>query len=194
MRAKLIIAIAGGFFTLLALAIFYLFGSATVSIPLPEGVESALVTIEGRKINKIEAKLPVELRLRSGLYLITANSQGFEPHVSRVRVISGWNKIIKIELSHQEFDDLHEIVDVPYLELFPYITGDFELQAILDDTEPGQRKRIAKIQLTVFHRFMSPSDGELYEEEFRMAFEAAKQYLRDNHVPDNIPLEVIRRP
>lgn len=183
-RRRLILIVA----TILAVLWLGLLIFSRSNVRLAVHPDSQLTAIRVSANSQTAIDLPATIRLRTGKHELVFSGPGGEAHRREVWVIPPFPRHLQISLGVPELPGLDQYLDVPYLGLFPYQSDDFEIIA----TTSSQNGEIAIIALTIFaiHHFEGPEDGQAYVDERNIAVSAAKKWLKDQGVPETIPIEI----
>lgn len=133
--------------------------------------------------------LPTSLRLRVGKHYLVFSGPDAEPWEMRIRVWPPFPKTLPITLGTPELPGLEKFLEIPYLGLFPQEGSDYQIDAAT--AVEGEKVTIVSLTITAIHRFEGPQDGQAYIDERNVAVTAAKKWLKDNGVPDSIPITVV---
>jgi hypothetical protein len=178
----------------LVLISLLIFSRGSLEITLDPGSQikdSPKISISSDNYMK-DYPIPVTLKLRPGRHTFEIGAKGAEPYIERVWVLPFSNKKISANFVDEEVPNRNDISEMPYLSLFPKETGDY-LVTIRIAEKDGKRVP-AEIVIEVYHRFASPSDGQIYIDERDLAVNNAKEWLSINKIPSNIPITVRETP
>ena len=182
-------------FLAIVLSIVFLGQKGTVVATISESSpikEMVSVSFSSDKYKKTYP-VPGSTRLRPGTYTAIAYSNNSTLFQQEITVRVGKETPLVITLSENPNNDLSDtnpdpetIEKIPHYNLFPRLTGDYRIEALLNE----ENTQISKLRITVIHHFASPSETELYQNERDIAVAAAQKWLTDNGV-ENIEQEVI---
>jgi hypothetical protein len=137
--------------------------------------------------------VPSTIKLTPGTYTLFAVGENTEVFSQEIKVSYNKKSTVEVSLKENPSNALtgenvseEELAQIPYFSLFPEITGDYTITASLND----ERTAINKITIAVFHHFASKSEPDFYAQERNTLANAAKEWLRDQGVPESIPVEV----
>lgn len=136
--------------------------------------------------------IPTALRLRPGRHTIELRAKGAESYIEKVWILPFSNKALTASFVDEEVPNRNDISEMPYLSLFPKETGDYIVTIKISEKD-GKRVPV-EIIIGVYHRFASPSDGQIYIEERELAVKSAKEWLTTNNIPSEIPITVTDTP
>ncbi len=132
--------------------------------------------------------MPATLRLRFGKHSLVFSAPDAEVWEQDVRAWPPFPRTLTIALGEPELPGLEKYLEAPYLGLFPYEGDDYKIVATT--LSEGEKVTIAKLTIVVTHRFQGPQDGQAYIDERNAAADTAKKWLKEQGVPDTIPVEV----
>lgn len=193
-KNKILITVAA--FLIIVLGVVFLGQKGTVVATVSE--ESAIkdgvkITFSADKYKKAY-NVPGSIKLRPGTYTAIAYSDKSALFQQEVIVRNGQEVALVVSLLENPNNtlpganpDIEAVEKIPYYKLFPHVTGDYRIEALLSEG----RTQIGKLRITVIHHFASPTETELYQSERDIALTAAKKWLADNNIPDTIEQEVV---
>jgi hypothetical protein len=196
MRKKTLL-IGLGLLSLALLLYFVIFrGEISVTVDqssqVKEGVNVSFSSDDYKKVYL----LPANIKLRPGTYTALVSAPGAIIKEYKVNIKAGEQSRLSVALLENPDANLpgrnpsvSEIEEVPYLSLFPKITGDYRIDTETDD----EFTKIVKIRITIIHRFYSPDEPAGYKQEREISLAAAEQWLKDNGVPKEIERVVVDR-
>ncbi|MEX1051998.1 MAG: hypothetical protein WEC83_01260 [Patescibacteria group bacterium] len=193
-KNKIAIIVVALAFVLIGFVFFSQKGTVTVTISETSAIKDGVIVSFSADKYKRTYPAPGSIRLRPGTYQAIASSDSSTIFQQEITVRNGEITELVIALSENPNNalpginpDLETINDIPYFSLFPHLTGDYQLEALLT----AENNAIAKLQLTVIHHFASPEETDLYQNERNLAVTAAKQWLAENNVPDSFEIEIV---
>lgn len=136
--------------------------------------------------------VPGKVSLNKGNYTISAlgeNSAEFRTDFT-ITAKQQTNIVLSLDVNPQ--NNLEGTTDgqpsAPYYSLFPHDTGEYLLEATLNEDQSA----ISKITLTIYHQI--PNDQTtFFNEETDLVTNTAKKWLSNNGVPDTIPVEIVHK-
>lgn len=184
---KIIIIIGIG---AIAFVLLLIFGRGTLKIEISakNKFNKEMVAKFSHDKYKNAKSIPETFKLRPGRHTIEFSANDAQLYTEKVWVLPFRQKTISVEFSEDEFPNRSDIHEIPYISLFPKETGDY-LITLEVTGETGSRKAKG-ITIWVLHRFASPSDGQIYVTERNQAVTDAKNWLKQNNVPSDIPIKI----
>jgi hypothetical protein len=132
--------------------------------------------------------VPGKISLRRGSYLISALGTNSAEFRTEVKISSGKETSLVIKLSKNPTDLLEgssEQKNISYLNLFPIQKNDWRIEAVLD----SNKTHISKLIISVYHQ-ITPDEPGYYSEERSFIVNNAKEWLKTNGIPEDIPIEI----
>ncbi|MEX2012592.1 MAG: hypothetical protein WD970_02455 [Patescibacteria group bacterium] len=132
--------------------------------------------------------VPGSIKLRPGSYSFSAYAPGSSILEGKVTVANGQDAAITILLTKNPDADLpgsnpDSLDDIPNYGLFPHVTGDYRLEAVLN----SDSTKIDHLRLTVYHHFATSFN----EQDRQAALADAKKWLADNNISDTFKITVV---
>lgn len=165
----------------------YLFVPTSVTVTISPGS-----TVKSNIEFTIDAGSPIQapatVKVRAGSRIFAFSTPGNSSvNYQRIRIWPMIKYNISGSVGDEELPGLNKFLSNPYIQLFPYKTIDYNIEA----TQSVDNSTLSKIVITVFHRFSSPSQTTQYASERDLAVTAAKKWLTTNNIPNTIPITVI---
>lgn len=163
-----------------------IFGRSRVKLTIdPDStVQTINVSVNGGSLQP----LPATVHLRFGKHQLVFSGPGAEIWEQPVRVWPPFPRTIPITLGEPELPGIEKYLENPYLGFFPREADDYRIEATT--ASENNEVKIIKLTIIAIHHFEGPQDGQAYIDERDIAVNAAKKWLKDNGVPDSIPIEV----
>lgn len=186
-----VLLVIGAIVALIIGVVFYLQrGEVALEIapdsPITNGIVASFSADDFRRSYAV----PGVVKLRPGTYQVIAAASGSTLFESTVIVTNGGRSVVVISVDENPNQTLEgsnpdqETIDkIEHYRFFPHSTGDYRLEALLNEGKTA----IAKLRLTVTHHFAV----EFNEQDRQDALAAAKQWLAENNIPDQFEIEVV---